>query len=278
MPEGVEDIVIGDGVVEYKKLRDFERRLDAVMMRKMIELNDKEAHSSDRRRKLRIWISNSVENQPWQGGSTLDEGAFDFNTGADARYRVKIVGKLLDDEDPDEADSDEEGGATSGKIDNDAMDHDAQGAEGERPKADYPSDGKLSQFFKAISVEFDRSRNLQPDGANVIEWKKPQSSSRLPNPPPAADFDTLEFERKSDENLNCTINFYRDEDPERYALSKELAAVLDTDEATRDTIISGIWEYSKAMDLQQDEEKRTINCDDKLRAVSVTLGQSLPHF
>ena len=55
--------------------------------------------------------------------------------------------------------------------------------------------------------------------------------------PPAADFDCLEFERKSEENIDCTIKFYRDEQPERLRVSEALAHVLDTDEADRDSII-----------------------------------------
>jgi len=40
MPEGVEDCIVGDGVQKYRELRDVERRLDAVMMRKRLDIQD----------------------------------------------------------------------------------------------------------------------------------------------------------------------------------------------------------------------------------------------
>lgn len=38
IPEGVEDCIIGDGVQRYRDLRDIERRLDATMMRKRLDI------------------------------------------------------------------------------------------------------------------------------------------------------------------------------------------------------------------------------------------------
>ncbi len=38
MPDGVEDIVIGDGVQRYRDLKDFERRLDATIMKKRLDM------------------------------------------------------------------------------------------------------------------------------------------------------------------------------------------------------------------------------------------------
>lgn len=40
MPEGVEDCVLGDGVQRYCDLRDFERRLDATITRKRLDVVD----------------------------------------------------------------------------------------------------------------------------------------------------------------------------------------------------------------------------------------------
>ena len=38
MPEGVEDVIIGDGSQRYRDLREVERRLDATMMRKRADI------------------------------------------------------------------------------------------------------------------------------------------------------------------------------------------------------------------------------------------------
>ena len=268
MPEGIEDLIVGDGVDQYKRLREIERRLDAVMMRKRLEMQDPTQHGFKRHKTLRVWISNTVENQPWQGRS-LDENAFDFNTGLEATYKVKIEGRLLDedeDEDQDSDDEDESEPRDPGK-DADVMDHDGDPtSESTKASPDRPR-YKLSHFFKSITVDFDRGKNFQPEGNTQIEWKKPATMPNSSVLPAAADFDSIEFERKSDENLNCTIHFYRDETPERFKLSEELADVVDADEDDKTSVYYGIWEYVKAMGLQQDEEKRRIQCDDRLRKV-----------
>lgn len=208
-----------------------------------------------------MWVSNTVEDQPWQADS-LDVDAFDFSTNMDSSYRVKIEGRLLDEDedDLDSDDSDDEGEAAN----EDAMDED--GKEGKRrqmPAKQY----KFSHFFKAMTVDFDKSK--AKDGADQsVEWKKPVLAPNATNLPNAADFDQLEFKRGGDENINITINLVRDENPERFLLSPQLAEILDTTEATRQEAATGVWDYIKAMGLQEDDEKRSFDCDDRLRAVS----------
>lgn len=38
IPDGVEECIIGDGVQRYRDLREVERRLDATMMRKRLDI------------------------------------------------------------------------------------------------------------------------------------------------------------------------------------------------------------------------------------------------
>jgi SWI/SNF-related matrix-associated actin-dependent regulator of chromatin subfamily D len=107
IPEGVEDVCIGDAVARYKELREVERTLDATMMRKKLDVMDSKHHSrASRYGTMRIWISNTADNQPWQS-SGIDADAFDFESDTNATYRVKIQGRLLD-EDGDEGLEDEE--------------------------------------------------------------------------------------------------------------------------------------------------------------------------
>ncbi len=267
MPDGIEELIVGDGVQQYKRLRELERKLDAVMMRKRLDQQDSLHNATKKYSTLRVWISNTVENQPWQGRD-LDENAFDFTSGVEATYRVKIEGRVVEEEDADEASEKGSGDEDEDMTDGDAMDHDGAPATETPRQPAIRQRTKFSHFFKAITVDFDRNKNLQPEGTTQVEWKKPQVSMNAAVLPPQADFDCLEFERKSDENINCTVNLYRDEIPERFTLSKELANILDTDEDDRASVIMGIWEYVKAMGLQQDEEKRLIQCDDRLKAVS----------
>jgi SWI/SNF-related matrix-associated actin-dependent regulator of chromatin subfamily D len=114
IPEGVEDVCIGDAVTRYKELREVERTLDTTMMRKKLDVMDSKHHSrASRYGTMRIWISNTADNQPWQS-SGIDADAFDFESDTNATYRVKVQGRLLDeegdegleDEDDDEKDVD----------------------------------------------------------------------------------------------------------------------------------------------------------------------------
>lgn len=202
-----------------------------------------------------------MEDQPWQADS-LDVDAFDFSTNMDSSYRVKIEGRLLD-EDQEDLDSDDSENEDGGAND-DAMDED-----GKEQKKSKPSTKKykFSHFFKAMTVDFDRSKTK--DGADQsVEWKKPVVAPNATSLPNAADFDQLEFKRGGDENINITINLVRDDNPERFLLSAQLAEILDTNEATRSEAAMGVWDYVKAMGLQEDDEKRSFECDDRLRAVS----------
>jgi SWI/SNF-related matrix-associated actin-dependent regulator of chromatin subfamily D len=284
IPEGVEEYVIGDGVQRYRELRDVESKLDAAMMRKRLDIQDSSNRNfkvepapgiSDlmlithqRYRTLRVWISNTVEDQPWQGDD-LDVDAFDFSTNMDSSYRVKIEGRLLSEEgedvdDDNEGDETVDGAGHEPDLGGDSMDEDVK--ESKKPK-ETEQRHKFSHFFKAMTVEFERNRTK--DGVeHSVEWKKPAIPPNATNPPNAADFDQLEFKRGGDENLNITINLVRDEAQERFALSPVLAEIMDATEATRAEVVTGIWEYIKTMGLQEDDEKRSFRCDELLKQVS----------
>jgi SWI/SNF-related matrix-associated actin-dependent regulator of chromatin subfamily D len=256
MPEGMEDLVIGDGAAQYKELRDIEKKLDYAMMRKRLDMQDTVTRSVKRQKTMRIWISNMCENQPWQR-PPLDENSFDFNSGADATYKVKIEGKLIEDPEDNILESDDEDADTA------MADSTAETKKSKNGAADH----KFTHYFKSISVEFDKLRSGATQNPNIdpsmqIEWKKS---------PQQQDVDAIEFTRKGDENLNITISLVRDEQLERYRLSQALAGTLDMEEADRAEVVMGIWEYVKAMGLQEDEERRLVRCDERLKGV-------WPHF
>lgn len=265
IPEGVEDICIGDGVARYRELREVERTLDSTMMRKKLEVSDSMHHSRARRfGTMRIWISNTVENQPWQS-SGMDTEVFDFDSGTNATYKVMIQGRLLEE--------DSDSGLLDEDEDEDENDPDAMKEEGAESKtATSASKPKVfSQFFSSITIDFDRAKSLQPDNFTQIEWKRPEGA----NNPKENNFSELVFERKGDENINITINLQRLNHPERYRLSKPLAELLDTDEEDRAGVMMGIWEYARSQHLQQDDDERKFACDAKLKAL---FGQDVFYF
>lgn len=249
MPDGIEDLIVGDGVQQYKDLRELEKRLDYTIMRKRLDIQDTMNRNVRRQKTMRIWINNTCENQPWQRPA-LDENSFDFDTGADSTFRLSIQGKLLDDDDDLDSDSDED------------QEMEGNGDTETPAKAPKPAPKKFSHYFKAISVEYEKNRmnpNMPIDPSMQMEWKKT---------PQTPEFDCVDFTRKADENLNITISLVRDEPVERYRLSNALANALDMEEADRAEVVMGIWEYVKAMGLQEDDERRMVRCDERLRSVS----------
>lgn len=220
--------------------------------------------SEQRYKTLRIWITNTVEDQPWQANNSLSLDSFDFPASLESSYRVKIEGRLLDDE--DEADNEDED--KTGEEDSaDKMDTDtASKQKQQKPASAKPGQRyRFSHFFKALTVDFDRKRAIVGTEASV-EWKKPDKTPASSNLPAAADFDELTFKRNGDENQNIVINLYRHED-DRFEVSPDLAEIIDMREATRQEAIMGLWEYIKLMNLQEDEEKRNFRCDELLRKV-----------
>ncbi|KAI0518466.1 hypothetical protein F5B22DRAFT_635175 [Xylaria bambusicola] len=257
LPDGIDNCIVGDVAKNYRELRDFERRLDATMTRKRLDIVDAVTRSAKRWKTLRIWITNTAENQIWQGNG-LNVDTFDFNSNLEPTYRVKIEARLLDDDDDRNSDDPED--TKDGADDPDRMEED--GPSDSKAKTPKPPRYRFSHFFKALHVDFPHSRGGAEQG---VEWKKPERVGGSPNLPAAADFDELTFKRNGDENLNITINLIRHEEPERYALSRELEDIVDMREATRQEIVMGLWEYIKMMGLQEDEEKRNFRCDELLR-------------
>ncbi|KAH7146563.1 SWI/SNF complex protein [Dactylonectria macrodidyma] len=262
MPEGVEDSIIDpEGVQRYKDLKDVERRLDATLTRKRLDIVDSATRTAKRYKTLRIWISNTVEDQIWQSNG-LNVDAFDFAPSMEASYRVKIEGRLLDDEDDEDA-------PASANDSGAKAEQDGAGPSPQKAKAQTPQKHRFSHFFKALTVDFDRSR-FRNGAEQTVEWKKPDTTARNPpsaNLAAAADFDELTFKRNGDENTNITINLHRQETPETYQLSPELAEVVDMTEATQQEAVMGLWEYIKLLGLQEDEEKRNFRCDELLKKV-----------
>lgn len=225
-------------VKQYNEAREAEKRLDAIMMRKRLEIWDTVPTSSPPHGTLRLWISNTVENQPWQA-TAMDHDTFDFSSNVEATFRVKIDGRLK----PDSMDAEDDELASN-------------------------SDKKWSHFFKAVTVDFHRHPDLQPDQYAAVHWEKQDLPPQALADTKGGEFTQLSFQRKGDENINVTINLTRDYKPERYKLAPQLAAVLDTEEADRQSVLSMIWTYCQAYGLMEEGESRMVRCDTPLAKVN----------
>lgn len=281
LPDGIEDAVIGDSAEQYKRLREMERKLDATMMKKRLDIQDSVNRNAKGYRTMRVWISNTVENQSWQQQQQQEEeessGQNNDSAGSRSgggRYRVKIEGRLLDDHDDDDdagaAEEEKENQEGEKERDPDAMDEDKDTTDKNAEKkqsSSRPHRRRLSHFFKSITIDFDKPTDAGVADLATISWNKPALPPNATTLPASADFDSLEFSRAAEVSLNATVNLVRDENPERLRLSKELASMLDVEEEGRTGIVIGIYEYIKALELQENEEKRAVRCDDRLKAV-----------
>ncbi|KAL9088378.1 MAG: hypothetical protein Q9159_003152 [Coniocarpon cinnabarinum] len=270
LPDGIEKLVPEKAAENYNQLRALEQQLDAIMMRKRIDIQDSIQTSPAGKGTLRLWISNTVENQPWQQNNVMDHDAFDFSSNVEATFKVKIEGKLLSSQRQDGTteESKEESGPSADK------DEDREPAS-KRPRlsSDIKPPKKLSGFFKAITIDFDRSAALQPDNYTGIAWDK--ASANASTDQRAADFDVLEFQRKGDENINITINLTRDEQNPKMKLAPTLARLLGMELADRKTVLMGLWEYIKVAKLHSEGSNgRHVQCDQALKD-ALNCGDSL---
>jgi SWI/SNF-related matrix-associated actin-dependent regulator of chromatin subfamily D len=127
----------------YTELQGFERRLDATIMRKRLEIQEMIGKPMKIKRTLRVFISNTAINQnpvPRDGeGNELD-----FDDGNVPAWILRIEGRLLDPQNTSKT-----------------------------PK---PPSRKFSTFFNSIVVELERDPEMYPEG-NIIEWNKTHNNT-----------------------------------------------------------------------------------------------------
>ncbi|KAF9999491.1 SWI SNF, matrix associated, actin dependent regulator of chromatin, sub d, member 1 [Entomortierella chlamydospora] len=207
----------------YTELLEFEKKLDATIMRKRLDLQETLNKPVKIKRTLRIFISNLSHDQDTPE-SEDDEPQLD--KGPTPSWTLKVEGRLVD-----------EVNASAYK--------------------NRQTSRKFSSFFRSVMIELDRDSNLYPNG-NFVEWHKS---------PNQADVDGFEIKRHGDENVKVRVILHVDNSPERFKLSPELADVLAIDVETRPGIMMALWQYIKFHQLQDPEDKRNINCDQKLAAL-----------
>ncbi|KAI5284851.1 SWI/SNF complex component snf12, partial [Ascosphaera acerosa] len=108
-----------------------------------------------------------------------------------------------------------------------------------------------------------------PSASSQHQQQQPSDgSTAAATAPPVEEFDSFSFTRTTTAPLRATLVLEREEpDPEsqRFKLSPELAHILDRTEDTRSNIVVGLFEYVRALNLQESEEQRSIRCDEPLR-------------
>ncbi|RUS30536.1 hypothetical protein BC938DRAFT_479279 [Jimgerdemannia flammicorona] len=80
----------------YNELVEFEKRLDATIMRKRLDIQEAMGKPVKTKRTLRVFLSNMASDQPSQLQSDADEDNVDLGSGGAPSWTLKIEGRLLD--------------------------------------------------------------------------------------------------------------------------------------------------------------------------------------
>lgn len=246
LPDSIEEIIPEANL--YKKLQEAEKKLDATITRKQMDLHDTLSRSIKKKKMLRVFVSNTCQDQPWQTVTGLEENAFDFDTGTIPSWNLKIEGRLVDD-----------------------------------TPADAPGRPKFSSFFTSISVEFEHNEELEATEPNIVEWHEPvppdgQAAAAAAPPQADVEFDVFDIRRKGDRPTKATITLQLKEHPNKFKLSQQLSDILAIKEATKPGVVVAMWQYIKFHKLQDVDEKRLIKCDGPLRNLFARDTISFPHI
>jgi len=220
LPQRVRDLVPESQA--YMDLLAFERKLDATIMRKRLDIQvnyqyivnhhdelyfdlcfqEALKRPMKQKRKLRIFISNTF--YPAKEADTADG---DANGGSGvASWELRVEGRLLDD---------------TAKVDPSKVKR------------------KFSSFFKSLVIELDK--DLYGPDNHLVEWHRTSSTQET---------DGFQVKRPGDRNVRCTILLLLDYQPLQFRLDSRLARLLGIHTQTRPMVISALWQYIKTHKLQ----------------------------
>ncbi|RSH93276.1 SWI/SNF complex component snf12 [Saitozyma podzolica] len=213
----------------FTELMKIEQKLDWTLLRKKAEINDALGKPIRVKRTLRVFVSNTTHDQPWQveaksqetGGDVSMETKPDVDLKAGkgiAGWVLRVDGRLLD--------------SGNARLDKTRR--------------------KLSTFLRSAVVEFDnREAPTFPEG-NVVEWH-PQTLQ-----PPLDGFEVL---RRGDVNVNCRIILHVNHSPERFRVLPPLADMISVKEGTRAEVMAAVWKLVKVAGAQDKDDGSIISSD-----------------
>ncbi|GAA5916736.1 hypothetical protein JCM8208_003609 [Rhodotorula glutinis] len=233
----------------YHRLQDIERKVDWTVARKAVEVHEKATGAVGRgepyRRTLRIHVTTTAHDQPWQ--LSPDELANEGDKDAVPDSTTETDTK------PDTASDD-----TKVKVPRVEVRVTGEILEDDR----YPSTSTpFTTFLHRLVVETpSRDPAVQPVGAQPLSWTRPsphaqQPGAAAPPPPklPAALESSHPLSGGPDTKLDLKLSLYVAHPAgDRYALHPELANVLDTAEADRVGVLEALWSYAKSRGLVEE--------------------------
>ncbi|WFD33103.1 non-specific serine/threonine protein kinase [Malassezia sp. CBS 17886] len=297
----------------YTDLQRMERNLDWTLARKRAELMDSMGKPPKVKRTLRVFISNTCANQPFQlaeraaktdpaagdaadvavgeAGDAATDGKGGLHTttpGAGAEgveggdqntapsWTLRIEGRLLDPSFRSRAGAALSAQATASRV----------------------SAHKFSNLVKSVVVEFSRDAGLYPElakgSSNIVEWHRPTPSVAPQAPVPGVGggsatehplihsaepaLDGFEVKRTGTVPVKAKIVLYPLYVPERYSVAPPLAALLDVQEDTRAGVLSALWAYIKHKRLLDEHDHRIVRLDAPLQALFRTPTINFHHI
>jgi SWI/SNF-related matrix-associated actin-dependent regulator of chromatin subfamily D len=270
LPDGVENMVVGDVADTYKSLKNVERRLDAAMINKRLDARDGGLRHEKRLRVMRVWVRCEAKPKSVENDTRMD-GSFEFrDSGGALEYKMKIEGRLLPDLDDNDEEDDEESAPAEESMDLDKPDSD-------KPAKQPPVENhKFSHYFKQITVTYHPSPSASGTAPppHPMEWKQPERARDGGHSASSeASFDALEFTPRFDGPYQkCTITLYRAEGHNRMRgkLSEPLARLLDREYEDKSGAMMGLYNYVRLKGLEEEGQPHRFRCDEPLKAVSTS--------
>ncbi|KAJ2548426.1 SWI/SNF and RSC complex subunit Ssr3 [Coemansia sp. RSA 1933] len=214
----------------FMQLQSLERKLDAKIVRKRLEVQEALGKPVYKKRILRIFVSNLAANQTGVAGGNDDTDAEGKGPGAKLAsaeppsWTLRIEGRLVDLP------------GTTLKT---------------RPPAH-----KFSEFVNSMVVELERDPELYTD--NVVQWRRAAAEG---------DVDGFEIKRRGDEDVRAKIVLDIRTATDRFKVnSPVLRELLDIrGPISKASFIMKLWQYIKLNGLQDSEDPDQIRCDAGLR-------------
>jgi len=219
----------------YMDLLAFERKLDATIMRKRLDIQETLKRPVKIKKKLRVFITN----QFYPVKTSNDNSADNTNAGQSSddngvpQWELKIEGRIHEENKNESAAA---AAASSALLKS-------------RPR-------KFSSFFNSLVIELDK--DLYGPDNHLVEWHRTSQT---------AETDGFQVKRHGDQSLKCTIMMLLDYQPTQFKLDARLSKLLGIHTATRPVIINALWQYIKTHKLQDNQEKEFINLDKYLRQI-----------
>ncbi|KZT50911.1 SWI/SNF complex protein, partial [Calocera cornea HHB12733] len=209
----------------YQELLEMERKLDWVIARKRLDLQDASNKPGKTTRTLRVFLSTTVSNQTWQIADPDSLGQdTDFTSLSPPAWTLRIEGRLLDP----------------------PSRHAARGSK------------KFTHYLRSLVVELDRDASFTE--GNIVEWHRQAQPQG-----PEAEQDGFEIKRLGDSTVKCKIILDIAHSPPRHKVSPELAAVIGIQEGNLQSIQNMFWTYIRQNGLQEKGDRRKIRPDAALK-------------